>query len=188
MRTLRQARRGQASRGPEGANAAPGQSFRHMQATISSTLDGALDGVRAIAKAGGVDLGKEDLGLGLWCVDHAAGTMRCLATADRQLKDHSGLIDNPLELESRWMAVEAVTYGITRAADPAVYASRWRLVRGVPIVLADPAGVGRVVVGAMTLTSQEPAASSGVGDAAARGVLNAIDGYLAYLGTLMFEA
>ena len=44
--------------------------------------------------------------------------------------------------------------------DPDTYASRWRSVRGIPLVWTKAAQRERIVVGAATLTSAQPTGSS----------------------------
>ncbi len=155
-----------------------GGRFRDQQRRASMFLTNLLRDVREIADAGGVNLDLEDLGLGLWVADHAHRTLSCWVTADRRLNDRSALVDNPFEYDSPWIAIEAVTRGVVVQQDPDVFASRWRLVRGIPIVLKAEDGSGRVVVGAMTLTSRTPHDQSAL-TAAPRGLLGAIDDLLA---------
>jgi SIR2-like domain len=156
--------------------------FRTAQELLSDELSRILDDVRAAAATEGIDLSEETLGLGLWVVDHEAGTATIWATADRRLNDRSALVTNPLEYRSPWVGVDAVTQGVVVERDPAVYPSRWRLVRGIPIVLEEASGgEGRVIAGALTLTSMTPRANSLL-SRAPRGVLGAIDGYLAEQG------
>lgn len=151
--------------------------FRNQQDHASDLLGTLLSDVRDVAAAGGANLATEDLGLGLWVADHLNGTLSCWVTADRRLNGSHALVDNRLEYDSPWIAVEAVTRGVVVQQDPDVFASRWRLVRGVPIVLQDNDGAGRVVVGAMTLTSRTPHDESQL-TAAPRGLLGAIDDLL----------
>jgi hypothetical protein len=154
--------------------------FKARQEEISDLLQAMVGGVQDIALAGGVDLSEESLGLGFWVADHERGTVSCWATADRRLNGVDALVDNFFEYSSPWIAVEAVTRGVPVQQDPAVFASRWRLVRGIPIVVAQQDGSLRTVVGAMTLTSMTPEAESALSlSRAPRGLLGAIDRLLA---------
>jgi hypothetical protein len=90
-----------------------------------------------------------------------------------------------LGLESRWIASEAVTRGVIVERDPNIYASRWRLIRGIPIIVPRGGGEGRVVVGALTLTSMTPRAESRL--STRKGVSDAIDIFLSGAGPLLFE-
>jgi SIR2-like domain len=159
--------------------------FREAQARVSQYLRERLDGVVGIAEAGGIDVSGERLGLGLWGVNHATGEVGLWATADREFTDPAAIIYNPLEYQSRWIASEAVTRGVPVERDPRVYASRWRLIRGVPVVVPSDGSAGRVVVGVMTLTSMTPLAESLL--LRSRDVSGSIDGYLADAGAFLFE-
>ena len=57
---------------------------------------------------------------------------------------------------SPWIAVAAAINGAPVEQDPAVYTSRWRLVRGLPVAVA--ATTTRSVAGVLTLTSTVPLA------------------------------
>jgi hypothetical protein len=151
--------------------------FRQQQDRASELLATLLSDIRNVAAAAGVDLTVEDLGLGLWVADHESATLSCWVTADRRLNGSHALVNNRLEYNSPWIAVEAVTRGVVVQQDPDVFASRWRLVRGVPIVVQEDDGAGRVVVGAMTLTSRTPHDESAL-TASPRGLLGALDDLL----------
>ncbi|MDQ5821675.1 MAG: SIR2 family protein [Actinomycetota bacterium] len=155
---------------------APGSKkmFQRRQEEVSAVLSDMLDGVRELADAAGVELADEHLGLGMWVANHDAGSVACWVTADRLLNDQDAFVDNYLEYASPWIAVEAITRGVVVQDDPAVFASRWRLVRGVPIVVEAEDGAGRTIVGAMTLTSMTPHRDSAL-SRAPRGLLGAVD-------------
>jgi hypothetical protein len=142
--------------------------------------------VRDVAAADGVDLSNEDLGLGLWVADHVDGMLSCWVTADRRLNDEDALVSNAFEYSSPWIAVESVTRGVVVQQDPNVFASRWRLVRGIPIIVQDNDGAGRVIVGAMTLTSRTPHHESAL-TGSPRGLLGAIDQLLSGPVTQLFR-
>jgi hypothetical protein len=161
--------------------------FRASQEETSDFLGTLLDYVRQIAAAGSVDLSDEQLGLGLWVVDHDAGTLECWATADRRFNDRAAIATQPLTYDTPWVSVEAVTRGVVVERDPDVFASRWRLIRGIPIVVQDDSGAGRTITGAVTLTSTTPRSVSALSNAP-RGVLGAIDRFLVGPVALLFEA
>jgi hypothetical protein len=78
------------------------------------------------------------------------------------------------------VAVEAITQGSVVEWDPQTYASRWRSVRGIPLVWTGPGQGERILVGAVTLTSTQPHGSS-IFDAAERqtaGIRKTIDAAL----------
>lgn len=66
----------------------------------------------------------------------------------------------PLAWDSKWVAVEAITQGSVVEWDPDTYASRWRSVRGIPLVWTRPEHRERIIVGAVTLTTTKPAGKS----------------------------
>jgi hypothetical protein len=66
----------------------------------------------------------------------------------------------PLDWDSKWVAVEAITQGSVVEWDPDTYASRWRSVRGIPLVWTKASQRERIMVGAATLTSIQPTGSS----------------------------
>jgi hypothetical protein len=159
--------------------------FRDAQETLSAFLSRLLVQVRTIAKSSGIDLADEHLGLGLWIVDHEQGVVSCIATADRRLNDTSAVMPNQLQLSSRWVVVEAVTRGVVVQRDPDLYASRWRFIRGVPLIVENDDGAERSIVGAVTLTSTAPMHASRLASSP-RGVLGAIDELLGAV-SLLFQ-
>lgn len=159
--------------------------FRSAQETLTEFLENLLTHVRVIARSSGVDLTDEHLGLGVWVVDHEQGLLSCIATADRRLNDATAVMPNELQLSSRWVVVEAVTRGVVVQRDPDLYASRWRLIRGVPLIIENTDGSERSIVGAVTLTSTAPLHASKLASSP-RGVLGAIDELLGSV-SLLFE-
>ena len=135
-----------------------GSRFAGRQRDVSSLLTALLDVVRSVAQAASVDMTGENLGLALWGVDHEKRQLSLWASSDRLYAHAAGIVPIPLEYASRWAAVEAVTRCNTIEQDPRVYASRWRFIRGVPLVWTGKND--RIVVGAVTLTSTTPADES----------------------------
>ncbi len=103
---------------------------------------------------------REDLGVGLWGVDHAAGTVTLWAASDRAFTSPDALIHNRLAYRSKLVGVQAVAQGTVLDQDLEEGARRWRLVRGMPLVKTDPDGACRSIVGALTITSTRPAADA----------------------------
>ena len=62
-----------------------------------------------------------------------------------------------MHVDSRWVGVLAILQGVAVEQDPAVYTTRWRFIRGIPIIVRDP---GRCLVGSLTLTSATPLGDS----------------------------
>jgi SIR2-like domain len=160
--------------------------FRRQQERWSRFLNDLLGDIRALAAAEGTDLSKERLGLGVWGADHRSGTATLWATSDRRLNGRGTLVSRPFEFQSRWIGVEAITRGVQVERDPAVFTSRWRLVRGIPIVVPADGSDGRVIVGAITLTSESTAATSRLKQLP-NGVLRGIDRFLASVAARLFQ-
>lgn len=133
-------------------------SFRARQRALSELLSALLEIVHSVARSAGVDLADEHLGLALWGVDHELREASLWASSDRLYRGTDDVVSLPFELASRWAAVEATTQCNTVEIDPRVYASRWRFIRGVPLVW--DGNTERIVVGAATLTSTTPAEES----------------------------
>lgn len=83
----------------------------------------------------------------------------------------------PLALDSELVAIEAITRGSVVESDPDTYASRWRSVRGIPLVWMRPERSERIIVGAATLTTTTPAGDSIFDEAEGRapGIRKTID-------------
>ena len=124
--------------------------FVEAQEELSTWLDQRVTDVRAIADGLGVDLGDEDLGLGLWVADHAAGVAELWGTSEQVWRDRRAIEARPMHVGSRWVGVLAILQGVAVEQDPAVYTTRWRFIRGIPIVIRQPE---RCLVGSLTLTS-----------------------------------
>lgn len=148
----RAARRWQAGRRALAPDEGP--RFVEAQRDASGWCRALLHDVRRVAAKAGAELGGEELGLGIWGVDHAAGTMELWATSDRALTRRAAIEQRSVHVFSRWVAVAALTRGFAVEQDPAVYTTRWRFVRALPIVV-EPTGQ-RSIVGAVTLASTTP--------------------------------
>jgi hypothetical protein len=145
----RAARRLAAARGTVLPDADDG--FARAQDFLVALLNKLLDEVRRVARAASVDLTDQQLGLGLWGVDHGQGIVELWALSNSALRDRTAIDRRPMHFDSRWIAVAAVIGGASVEEDPAVYTSRWRFVRGIPLVVEPTAA--RSVAGALTLTS-----------------------------------
>ncbi len=153
--------------------------FAAAQAKASKWLRDRLDDVRAIAAATGDGIDDEQLGLAVWGADHDSGDLTLWAAHDRAFSGSAVLESRPLERDSRWVAVAAVTSGTSVEQDPAVYASRWRMIRAIPIAVAEAHGDGRTMAGALTLTSTTPLSESKLSSARApEGLLHELDRFL----------
>ncbi len=160
------------------APASPAE-FADAQRDASLWLRGRLDDVRQICLASDppVDVADHHLGLGLWAVDHDQGRILNWVSSDRAYQDPTAIVGNALHVDSRWVAAAAVANGVSVERDPMVYASRWRFVRAIPVVV-EPDGE-RSTVGAVTLTSTTPLEECPLAKLhAPPGLLNAIDAFL----------
>jgi SIR2-like protein len=138
----------------------PSTNLEARQRKVREILAGSLAGVRAAVKSVGVEVDGAVLGLGLWGIDYDQRAVMLWASSDRIHVDLSTASEVPLEWGSEWVAVEAITRGAVVERNPSVYASRWRSVRGIPLVWTGPQGRERLLVGAATLTTTESAGTS----------------------------
>jgi hypothetical protein len=138
----------------------PASSLEARQRKVREILVASLSGVRAALASVGADLADEALGLGLWGLDYEQRTVTLWASSDRIHVDPSTIVGIPLAWGSEWVAIEAITQGSVVEWDPEIYASRWRSVRGIPLVWTRPDQRERIIVGAATLTSTRPLGSS----------------------------
>jgi hypothetical protein len=148
--------------------------FVEAQKELSDWLLEQVGGVRRIADELGTSLAaEEDLGLGLWVADHAKGVAELWGTSEQIWLDRRAIEARPLHVGSRWVGVLAMIQGVAVEQDPAVYTTRWRFIRGIPLVVQKS---GRSLVGSLTLTSATPLERCGlsVGNAP-RDLLSAID-------------
>jgi hypothetical protein len=156
----------------------PAVSFAARQRKVQAILSESLAGVRAaLASVEGINADDAVLGLGLWGLDYEQREVTLWASADRVHVDASTIQGVPLSWGSEWVAVEAITQGSVVEWDPDTYASRWRSVRGIPLIWTRPGQRERIVVGAATLTTTIPSGSSIFDDAERRapGILRTID-------------
>ncbi|MGH2878191.1 MAG: SIR2 family protein [Solirubrobacteraceae bacterium] len=161
--------------------------FLEAQSDASAWLRGRLHDIAAICEAEqpAVDLSAHRLGLALWGVDHEHGEVVNWASSDRAYQEPGTAVANPLHVDSRWVAATAIASGVSVQQDPKVYASRWRFVRAIPIVVQPDDK--RSVVGAITLTSTTPLEDFPLARALApAGLLNEIDDFLAERASQFF--
>jgi SIR2-like domain len=138
----------------------PAAGLEARQRRVREILSGSLAGVRAALKAVGIDPAGAVLGLGLWGIDYDQRDVTLWAASDRVYADASTIQGVPLAWDSEWVAVEAITQGSVVELDPDTYASRWRSVRGIPLIWTASDQSERVIVGAATLTTTTPSGSS----------------------------
>jgi hypothetical protein len=161
--------------------------FADAQREVSLWLRGRLEDLRQICLASDppVDVADHHLGLGLWAVDHNEGRIMNWVSSDRAYQDPKAIVGNPLHVHSRWVAAAAIAAGVSVEEDPMVYASRWRFVRAIPVVV-EPDGE-RSIVGALTLASTTPLESCPLAKRQAPpGLLNALDTFLSEQAGALF--
>jgi SIR2-like domain len=133
------------------------EGFLEAQDELSGWLESRVKDVRSIADRLGVELDGEDVGLGLWVADHATGVAELWGTSEQVWRDRRAIEARPMHVDSRWVGVLAILQGVAVEQDPAVYTTRWRFIRGIPILVRDPE---RCLVGSLTLTSATPLGDS----------------------------
>jgi hypothetical protein len=138
----------------------PAARLESRQRKVREILFDSLSGVRTALDGVGLDTTDVVLGLGLWGLDYDQRNVTLWGASDRVHVDLSTVIGVPLEWDSEWVAIEAITQGSVVESDPDVYASRWRSVRGLPLVWTRPEQRERIIVGAATLTTTKPSGSS----------------------------
>jgi hypothetical protein len=138
----------------------PARGVEARQSKVRQILLKSLAGVRTALESVGSDPTDAVLGLGLWGLEYAEREITLLAHSDRVHADLTTVVGVPLGWDSEWVAVEAVTQGTVVERDPQTYASRWRSVRGIPLVWTRPEQRERIIVGAATLTTTHPAGTS----------------------------
>jgi hypothetical protein len=151
-------------------------SFVDAQQELSAWLRDQVAVVKVIGADLGVDLSQEELGLGLWVANHAEGVAELWGTSEQVWFDRNAVERRPIHVDSRWVGVAALVRGVPVEQDPAVYTTRWRFIRGIPVVVEAP---DRSLMGALTLTSATPLGACPLSvSRAPRELLLAIDDFL----------
>jgi hypothetical protein len=138
----------------------PTRGLEARQRNVRAILMESLAGVRAALASVGCVTDTEALGVGLWNIDYEQRDVTLLASSDRMHVDLSTVVSNALAWSSDWVAIEAITRGSVVETDPRTYASRWRSVRGIPLIWTGRGQRDRILVGAVTLTSTRPSGAS----------------------------
>jgi hypothetical protein len=155
----------------------PVRGLEQRQREVRAILSGSLSGIRAALESVNVEVSDAVLGLGLWGLDYGQREVTLWASSDRIHADRSTLTGVPLAWDSKWVAVEAITQGSVVEWDPDTYASRWRSVRGIPLLWTGSRHLERIIVGAVTLTTTTPSGKSifDKAEALAPGIRRTID-------------
>lgn len=115
---------------------------------LRHSLDAAVEAVRELTGER-VD---ETLACTLWLVDAAGEHLTSWVTTDRLHVERATIEPVRIHEHSRWVAVRAFCRGTPLAEPRNIYASRWRFIRGTPLVLATRRH-GRLPVGCLTTAS-----------------------------------
>jgi hypothetical protein len=99
----------------------------------------------------------ERLALALWLASEDGATITGWAHSDRAHQDPLTVDAVPISGDSEWVAVRTVCQGVQVQRDRASAISRWRFVRGLPLVLVEPT---RMPLGCLTLASTKPGEDS----------------------------
>jgi hypothetical protein len=163
------------------ARLSPGVAAQYAaaQTEVSAWLRARLADIHAICalETPKIELSQHRLGLAIWAVDHDAGQIVNWVSSDRAYQEPGAAVGNPVHVHSRWVAAVAIANGVSVEEDPKVYASRWRFVRAIPVIVADSGE--RSVVGAVTLASTTPLGDFPLAaDRAPPGLLDGIDRFL----------
>lgn len=153
------------------------EEFIEVQRLLSEWLKRRVEDIKAIAQVQGVKIDGANWGLGLWVANHADGVAELWGTSERLARTPLALERRPLQYNSNWVGVEAITRGVAVEHDPRVYTTRWRFIRGIPLAI-DADGT-RVPIGALTLTSTMRAEQCPLSiSSAPPGLLMAMDNFL----------
>jgi hypothetical protein len=138
----------------------PATGLEARQRKVREILSSSLSGVRAALQSVGADASDAVLGLGLWGIDYDERDVTLWGSSDRIHVDYSTVTGVPLAWDSEWVSVEAITQGSVVQRDTDTYATRWRSVRGIPLVWTGSGQRERILVGAATLTTTQPSGGS----------------------------
>ena len=94
----------------------------------------------------------ETLQLALWLVDQSGTTMTNWVMTDRLHLQRQTIEPVAIDEYARWVAVRSYCLGTPLAESRDIYASRWRFIRGTPLVLRSDRH-GRIPVGCLTTAS-----------------------------------
>jgi hypothetical protein len=99
----------------------------------------------------------ESLALALWLLDADGTAITGWAHSDRAHQDPLTIESVPIRPDSTWVSVRAICQGVRVELDRASDVSRWRFVRGLPLILDSPT---RLPIGCLTISSTRPGETS----------------------------
>jgi hypothetical protein len=128
--------------------------FRKRQAELSDQLRDVLD--RALERAyalGAHRNPRERLQLVIWLANPDGAQLTGWVHSDRAHRDPSTVQPVGITADSQWVSVRAYCQGTNFQRDRKIYASRWRFVRGLPLISET---YGRLPIGCLSLASTFP--------------------------------
>jgi hypothetical protein len=131
---------------------APQEEFAERQVALSRWLRDTLR-VTLTTALGADPPESEPLAIALWLLSPDGRHITGWAHSDRAHQDPTTIESVPVRAESTWAAVRAVCQGVQVEHETESEISRWRFVRALPLVLAEPS---RVPIGALTIASALP--------------------------------
>lgn len=129
--------------------------FRTAQDVLNRLLRSTLERAVSAAERLTERPWAETLQLALWLVDREGCHLTNWVMTDRLHVDQRTIEPVPIDEYARWLAVRTFCAGTSLAETRSVYASRWKFVRGTPLVL-DSDHHGRLPVGCLTTASLAP--------------------------------
>jgi SIR2-like domain len=127
------------------------QLSRWLRVTLYDTLRSAL----------GTDPpADERLALALWLLSDDGRTVTGWVHSDRAHQDPTTIEAVPIRPSSAWVAVRAVCQGVRVELDRESEISRWRFIRGLPLILDQPS---RLPIGCLTISSTKPSSEAVLG-------------------------
>jgi hypothetical protein len=138
-------------------SAAPEAEFGERQILLSGWLRKNLYDLLRSAMRGADPPRDERLALALWLLGEDGRTITGWAHSDRAHQDPLTVEAVPIISASEWVAVRAVCQGVQVQLDRNSPISRWRFVRGLPLVFAEPT---RLPIGCVTISSTKPGEES----------------------------
>lgn len=127
--------------------------FGERQIVLSRWLRQNLYDLLRSAMRGADPPADERLALALWLLGEDGKTITGWAHSDRAHQDPLTVEAVPIASASEWVAVRAVCHGVQVQLDRSSPTSRWRFVRGLPLIFTEPT---RLPLGCVTISSTQP--------------------------------
>ncbi|HST42286.1 MAG TPA: hypothetical protein VLK58_22395 [Conexibacter sp.] len=131
--------------------------FCRRQVALSRWLRTTLHDVMRATLGGSDPPADERFALTLWMLGRTGTTITGWAHSDRAHQDQTTIEALPISSASEWVAVQAVCQGVLVERDRSSPVSRWRYVRGLPVIFDSPT---RLPIGCMTISSTKPGSES----------------------------